>query len=119
MSDIVSVSKDYSSAPEPPADLFLAAMFDDVPLMERALAQGKSINTIHPKTGKTPAHLAASWGSLQFIERAAQMPEFDPLIFDANGHTAYSYADLRKDTEMKQVLGPLMDRAQLLPSLDH
>ena len=118
MSDIENVNKEYSSAPEFPADLFIAATFDDVPLMEKALAQGKSINTVHPDTGKTPAHVAASWGSLRFIERAAELPEFDPLVFDANGHTAYSYAALRKDSEMKQVLGPLMDQAQVLPELE-
>ena len=117
MSDSANVSKKYASAPEPPADLFLAATFDDVPLMEKALAQGKSINTVHPDTGKTPAHVASSWGSLQFIERAAQIPEFDPLIFDNNGHTAYSYAALRKDREIKQILSTLMDRAQPLPDL--
>ncbi|WP_299632603.1 hypothetical protein [uncultured Roseobacter sp.] len=112
------VSKKYSSAAEPPADLFVAAIFDDVALMEKALSQGKSINSIHPKTQKTPAHLAASWGSLQFIIRAAQLPDFDPTIFDDNGHTAYSYAALRKDTEIKGILGPLMDRVQVLPELD-
>jgi ankyrin repeat protein len=118
MSNNPVVKRKYSTAAEPPADLFVAAIFDDLALMEKALSQGKSINAIHSTTGKTPVHLAACWGSLQFIVRAAQIPDFDPTIFDNNGHSAYSYAALRKDVKIKKILGAAMERTQHLPDLE-
>lgn len=107
------VMKSQESTPRStgPANLFLAARLDDVEMFDEALQGGQPINDIHPLNGKTPLHVAASWGSENVIDRISEIPGVDPWIFDKSGCTAFDYSVMRKDTEIKAKISQMMDRA--------
>lgn len=98
-------------------DIFASAMNDDVILMEQALASGQDINQIDPSTGRTPLHIAAIFGSINFVRRASQIPTIVPGRFDNFGYTPYLYASSRQDAAMRQILYDLSSGAPTSPLL--
>ena len=106
------VMKSQEATPEKtePANLFLAARLDDVEMFDEALQSGQPINDIHPLSGKTPLHIAASWGSDGVVDRISETPTADPWIFDKAGNTAFDYSTMRRDTDIKSKISLMMDR---------
>lgn len=90
-------------------DIFLAAMRDDVPLLERALLSGEDINQVDPASGATPLHFATYFGSVNFVRRAAQEQNLQVQVYDREGRTPYLYAAERRDAEIKKIIFDLMD----------
>lgn len=109
-----SVRKIMKKSRTPPkfpgrGNLFLAAMLDDTQMYHEAIADGQQVNATHPRSGKTPLHVAACYGSLQVGTLISMNPAADPWAYDSVGRLAFDYAAMRKDTEMKGMLSRLMD----------
>lgn len=86
-------------------NLFVAAMRNDVKELERAISQGQDINEIvDAATRRTPLHVAAIFGSFEFIARACAEKQIRAHVFDAYGFTPYLYSSNRNDTEAKKIL---------------
>lgn len=109
----VMKSRESSPRSTEPANLFLAARLDDVEMFDEALKSGQPINGIHPLSGKTPLHIAASWGSVRIIDHISGIESVDPWIFDKAGHTAFDYAAMRQDENIKSRISLMMDRVGL------
>lgn len=88
-----------------PPDLFIAAVNNDVFEMEAALREGQSLSFRNPTDLLfTPVHVAASKGSLDFIQAAASHETFDVWARDANGRVAADHALAHRKTEVEQFL---------------
>lgn len=95
-----AVSTHEGSAKEEP-DLFRAARQNDLAEMEAALNSGKCFTTLDPHTLMTPIHIAAIFGSLDFIVAAIETgtPEVHWAVchFDKAGNSPFEHALARRD----------------------
>lgn len=96
-------------------NIFLAAIFDDVALLERCLLEGENINQIDEVSGARPIHYAAYFGSTNFVRRVAREPGLETRVYDLDGNTPFNYAADREDNDIKTILFGLMTGEQITP----
>lgn len=87
---------------------FQAAILDKLDLFQEAIQKGHNINAQDKRTGKSPLHLAAQFGSVLFATEAARVPGVEARVYDNTGKTPFLYALERADDEMMQLLSDLM-----------
>lgn len=93
-------------APEKP-DIFAAARLNSIEGLEDALQAGQSLQDTDER-GRNPLHVAAHYGSHDFIE-AAIPRDFDALwMIDDTGRHPRSYAFMRRDYETASMIGRAM-----------
>lgn len=99
--------------------IILAAIMDDVGMLEASLVQGQDINHQDKTSGKSALHFAAAAGSVNFIRRAVQEDDLEVRVYDNDGLTPFAYASERADGEIKSILYRSMFGASELPNYEN
>lgn len=92
---------------EPP-DIFRAAVNNDAYELSEAIRDGQSLLSRERKYARTPLHVAAQCGSIDFIRAATTYKDVDPWALDLNNYTAYDLAARRNDRDAQRVLFDIM-----------
>ena len=80
-----------------PPDIFRAAREDDLDELERALADGQTLDTAAQGTHLTPVHVAALRGSVAFLEAAMLRAPETAWMQDGQHRTPFDHAAARQD----------------------
>jgi hypothetical protein len=86
-----------------PADIFRAAANDDVQELQRAIAEGQTLDLIEESTGFNPVIVALLERSEQFL-LAAMKIDFDPWHRDPNERLAIDHANALGMREIQRLL---------------
>ncbi|MCD1628098.1 ankyrin repeat domain-containing protein [Seohaeicola saemankumensis] len=93
-----ALQTDDGTKKEPP-DIFRAAREDDLNELERALADGQSLDAAALDTHLTPVHVAAMRGSINFLEAAMMYNPQTAWMQDGQQRTPFDHAAARQDRQ--------------------
>lgn len=85
-------------------DIFQAAIYDDTGELSAALEAGQSLLAVHSELEMTPLHLAAAYGSSNFILAAVQQKDCGVWIADGCGRLPIEISAARKDRISQKAL---------------
>lgn len=90
---------------KPKADIFNAAVNNDVDELIIALNKGQLLSSSRPEIAHmNPVHIACIEGSLDFIVEASKHHSFDPFSRDDNLRTPFDHASAHCNFDIMKIL---------------